>query len=103
MAKVLRFDSNRPLSNETATARIREMWNDGDYVPWTHAEDRMLERGYSDADVAYALENGGVKRHRKVDGEWRYYFAGRSVDGRRMVLVFEIHGSFMVLVTVLDR
>jgi hypothetical protein len=80
------------------------MWIDGDYIASPYAEDRMLQREFSDADIAHLLfESGGVTSHRKVDGLWRYKVSGKSVDGRRMAAIFEIQGSLMTLVTVHNR
>ena len=91
MGRVLDFDAKRPFSNETALQRIRKLWVEGCYIPDPHAEERMLERGFSDADIAYlVMQSGGVKAHRKVEGLWRYTVRGRSVDGIRMTAVFEI-------------
>src|SRR5216683_7013835 len=103
MAKVVRFDAARAFSNATAAERIREIWREGNYIPSPYAQDRMMQRGFTDGDIAYVIEFGRVSSHRKVDGLWRYKVSGKSVDGRRMAAVFEIQGSFMTLVTVHDR
>ena len=104
MGKVIRFDATRAFSNHTAIERIRQLWADGDYVPSPHAEDRMLERGFSDGDLEHLIMlTGRVSGHRKVDGQWRYKISGKSVDGRRMAAIFEVEGSCMTLVTVHNR
>jgi hypothetical protein len=101
MGKILHFDANRPFSNATALERICALWAEGNYIPSPYAENRMLQRGFDDADVAHLIMvTGGVKSHRKVEGLWRYTVRGKSVDGKGMTAVFEIQGNFMVLVTV---
>jgi hypothetical protein len=104
MGKVIPFDAARPFSNQTAMQRIRQMWVEDNYVPSPHAEDRMLERGFSDGDIEHlVMLTGRVSSHRKVDGQWRYKVSGKSVDGKRMAAIFEVQGSCMTLVTVHDR
>ena len=69
MGKVIPFDATRPFSNQTAMERIHQMWVDGNYIPSPHAEDRMLERGFSDGDLEHlVMLTGRVSSHRKVDG-----------------------------------
>jgi hypothetical protein len=104
MGKVIPFDVSRAFSSQTAMERIRQMWADGNYIPSPYAEDRMLQRGFSDGDVEHLIElTGRVSSHRKVDGQWRYKVSGKSVDGRRMAAIFEVQGSCMTLVTVHNR
>lgn len=104
MGKVIPFDASRAFSNQTAMERIGQMWADGDYIPSSYAEERMLERGFSDGDLEHLIMlTGRVSSHRKVDGQWRYKVSGKSVDGRRMAAIFEVQGSCMTLVTVHNR
>lgn len=104
MGKVIPFDASRAFSNQTAMERIGQMWADDDYIPSSYAEERMLERGFSDGDLEHLIMLAGrVSSHRKVDGQWRYKVSGKSVDGRRMAAIFEVQGSCMTLVTVHNR
>jgi len=104
MGKLIPFDATRPFSHETAMDRIRQMWAEGNYVPCPYAENRMLQRGFSDGDVEHLIMiTGHVASHRKVDGLWRYKVSGKSVDDKRMAAIFEFQGHFMTLVTVHDR
>lgn len=104
MAKVIPFDATRAFSDATAMDRILRMWREGNYVPSLYAEDRMLERGFSDGDLEHLIMiTGHVASHRKVDGLWRYKVSGKSVDGKRMAAIFEVQGNFMTLVTVHNR
>jgi hypothetical protein len=91
------------IQKATAAEKIRELWREGNYIPSPYAQDRMMQRGFTDGDIAYVIEFGRVSSHRKVDSLWRYKVSGKSVDGRRMAVVFEIQGSFMTLFTVHDR
>jgi len=104
MAKVLPFDATRAFNDETAMERIRRIWVDGNYIPSAYAENRMLERHFSDGDIEHLIMvTGHVTGHRKVDGQWRYKVSGKSVDGRRMAAIFEVQGSCMTVVTVHNR
>jgi hypothetical protein len=71
MGKIIPFDAARPFNRETAMERIRRMWAEGNYIPCAYAEDRMLERGFTDADIEHLITiTGYVSGHRKVDGIW---------------------------------
>jgi hypothetical protein len=104
MGKVIPFDAARPFNSQCAMERIRQGWVDGNYIPTPYAENRMLERGFTDGDIEHLIMlMGRVSSHRKVDGEWRYKVSGKSVDGRSMAAIFEVQGSCIVLVTVHNR
>lgn len=103
MAPVLPFDPDRPLSYERAAQRIKTLWKSGNYRFTKHAQQRLLQRGFSDADIRHLINYGRVTEHSRPAGAWRYRLSGQTVDGHRADAFFEVEGNTLALVTVLFK
>lgn len=84
---------------------VRQCARDGNYTE--HGELRMLERGFTDADVQNVLLYGWWEKRKDqfdtVFNTWKYALRGKSFDGDRtirVVVAFDDDG--MLIITVID-
>jgi hypothetical protein len=101
MARIVRLDPLRPLSNEAAIKRIRMLWREGEVAWPRHAKDRLLERKLDILDVEYLARYGQVVESSRPGKFWRYKIKGRTVEGKTASAVFEINGNLLTVVTVM--
>ena len=72
------------------------------WIPSKHAQQRMIERGFTAPDVECVLRQGVHCPYldELVRGEWRYRICGRSTDGRTMHLAVVIDQSVIVVTVI---
>jgi hypothetical protein len=74
----------------------------GNWVPTKHAQERMIQRGFSALDVERALRGGAhdPSLDELKKGIWRYRIRGQTMDGKTIQLAVIID-SPVVVVTVI--
>jgi len=103
MGKKKTFDPTREISDKEAHNLICDIKLRGFVHLSNHAEERMLERGFSMRDVLYILEHGAIvgKEYNENAQNWKYTVEGHGTDGEKGAAVTAIiSSSTQVVITV---
>ena len=103
MGKKKAFDPRREISDREALDLICEIKLRGFVHLSDHAEERMLERGFSMRDVLNILEHGSItdKEYSEDAKNWKYKIKGQGIDGGEGAAVTAIiSSSTQVVITV---
>lgn len=103
MGKKKTFDPSRSISDKEALDLICEIKLRGFVHLSNHAEERMLDRGFTMRDVLNILEYGTIasKEYNENAKNWKYTIKGQDIDGEEGVAVTAIiSSSTQVVITV---
>lgn len=81
---------------------IKAAAESGDWVPTKHAQERMVQRGFSALDVERVLR-GGVHDSSKDELKndiWRYRIRGQTTDGKAIQLAVIINSPIVVATVI---
>ncbi len=91
--KYMSFDPTQELSETDLKIKIRKiLGSDGMLYYSSHAEERMVERGYNYRDVTFILEKGDLvdTEYSERAANWRYTIRGDDLDGDSGAVVIAI-------------
>jgi hypothetical protein len=100
----MEFNPSKELSNNAATALVRDIVENGTLIISRHAKERMFERGYTTQDVEFILTHGKIQSSEfdKLTGNWKYRFHGDDLDGGTgTVIVAIVRQMSSIVITVL--
>ena len=103
MGKKKTFDPRREIGDKEALDLICKIKLRGFVHISNHAEERMLEKGFSMRDVLNILEHGAIadKEYNESAKNWKYKIEGQGIDGEEGVAVTAIiNSSTQVVITV---
>jgi len=92
-----------PENYKRVVLRIKNLWNDGNYVIVYHARQREKKWQFDDFDVRNILLFGRIIEHSKPENLWRYTVEGKTIDGVRAACVVELDENRLIVVTVVDK
>lgn len=83
--------------------QMREKVRKRQYVMTLHAEEEMVDDGFTIFDVERAILTGDITERQEdhYSGEWKYLVLGQVIDGRLLTVVAKLSiTNTLVIITV---